>query len=56
MHILRNTHQYGKIDIMERIDYSRKGRMMNIKENFCIYPYKHKNTLIDYLLLGYDAV
>jgi hypothetical protein len=32
---------------MERIDYSRKGQMMNIKENFYIYLYKHNNTLID---------
>jgi hypothetical protein len=47
-HILRNTYQYGKIkDITERIDYSRKGRMMNMKENFYIYLYKHNNTLID---------
>jgi hypothetical protein len=47
-HILRNTHQYGKIDdIIERISYSRKGRMMNLKENFYIYLYKLNNTLID---------
>jgi hypothetical protein len=47
-HILRNTHHYGKAeDIMERIDYSRKGQIMNIKENFYIYIHKHNNTLID---------
>jgi hypothetical protein len=51
--ILRNAHQYGKIDdIMERIDYSAKGRMMNMKENFYIYLYKHNNTLIDKHKIG----
>jgi hypothetical protein len=31
-------------DILERTDHSRKGLMMNIKEIFCIYIYKHNNT------------
>jgi hypothetical protein len=36
-HIL-NTGQYGPIEqIMEKIEGARKGRMMNIKENFYIY-------------------
>jgi hypothetical protein len=47
-HAYFKKYQYGKIDdIMERNGYSRKGRMMNIEENFYIYLYKHNNTLID---------
>jgi hypothetical protein len=33
-------------DIMEKIDHARKGRLMNIKENFHIYIYKQQNKLI----------
>jgi hypothetical protein len=33
---------------MEKIYHSRKGRIMNIKEHFHIYSYKHNNKLIDY--------
>jgi hypothetical protein len=32
---------------MEKIDHARKGRLMNIKENFHIYIYKQQNKLID---------
>jgi hypothetical protein len=32
---------------MEKIDHTRKGRLMKIKENFHIYRYKQQNTLID---------
>jgi hypothetical protein len=32
---------------MEKIDHARKGRIMNIKENFHIYIYKQQNKLID---------
>jgi hypothetical protein len=32
---------------MERIDYSGKGRMMNMKDNLYIYLYKHNNALRD---------
>jgi hypothetical protein len=47
-HILNNIHRYGKIeDIMERIDKARKGRIMNIKENFQIYIHKKQNILIE---------
>jgi hypothetical protein len=48
IHILNNAYYYGKMeDIMEKIDHARKGRLMNIKENFHIYIYKQQNTLID---------
>jgi hypothetical protein len=41
-------HQYGKIDdITKRIDYSRRGQIINIKENFYIYLYKHNTAIID---------
>jgi hypothetical protein len=37
-HTLNNAHCYGKMeDIMEKIDHARKGRPMNINENFNIY-------------------
>jgi hypothetical protein len=31
---------------MEKIDHARKGRTVDIKENFYIYIYKHYNKLI----------
>jgi hypothetical protein len=34
-HILGRGHQYGPVEqIMEMIEYSRKGSIMNIKENY----------------------
>jgi hypothetical protein len=32
---------------MDKIDHARKGRLMNIKENFYIYSYKRNSKLID---------
>jgi hypothetical protein len=32
---------------MDRIDHEKKGRIMNIKENFYIYMYKQENKLIE---------
>jgi hypothetical protein len=47
-HILNNAHCYGKMeDIMEKIDHAKKGRLMNIKDNFHIHMYKQRNKLID---------
>jgi hypothetical protein len=46
--ILNNAHYYGKMeDIMQKIDHARKGRLMNIKENYHIYIHKHQNKLIE---------
>jgi hypothetical protein len=37
-HTLNTGHQYGPMEqIMEMLEGARKGRMMNIKENFYIY-------------------
>jgi hypothetical protein len=36
-HTLRNLHCYGKLEeIMDKIDRTTKGRIMNIKENLYI--------------------
>jgi hypothetical protein len=44
-HILNNAHYYGKMeDITEKTDHARKGRLMNIKENFHIYIYTNNKT------------
>jgi hypothetical protein len=46
--MLRNIHRYGKTeDVMEKTDHARKGRIMNIKENFYIYMHNQNNKLID---------
>jgi hypothetical protein len=45
-HVL-NTGQYGPMEqIVEMIERARKGRTMNIKENFHIYLFNHANKLI----------
>jgi hypothetical protein len=45
--ILNTGHQYGPMEqIMEMIERARKGRTMNIKENFHIYLFNHVNKLI----------
>jgi hypothetical protein len=47
-HILRNSRRYRKMEeIMDKIPYARKGRIMNIKENLYIYIYKQRNKVID---------
>jgi hypothetical protein len=33
--------------IMEMIEYARKGNIMNIKENYCIYQFKQFTELIE---------
>jgi hypothetical protein len=39
---------YGNIEeIMDRIDHEKKGRIMNIKENFYIYMCRHENKFIE---------
>jgi hypothetical protein len=41
--VIKHEHCYEKMeDIMEKIDHARKGRLMNIKENFHIYTYIYK--------------
>jgi hypothetical protein len=46
-HILNTGHQYGLIEqIMELVEKARKGRLMDIKENFYIYFFNHANHLI----------
>jgi hypothetical protein len=37
----------AKEDITEEINNVRKGRIMGIKENFCIYSYKHNKRITD---------
>jgi hypothetical protein len=38
-------HQCGKIeDIMEKVYSARKGQMMDMKENFCIYIYEYTKS------------
>jgi hypothetical protein len=40
-HILGQGHQYRPMEqIMELIEYARKGNIMNIKENYYIYQFK----------------
>jgi hypothetical protein len=40
-HILGKGHQYGPMEqIMEMIEYAKKGNIMNIKENYYIYQFK----------------
>jgi hypothetical protein len=34
-------------DIMQKIDHARKGRLMNIKENYHIHIHKQQNKLIE---------
>jgi hypothetical protein len=47
-HILSKGHQYGPMEqIMEMIEYARKGSIMNIKENCYIYQFKQLNELIE---------
>jgi hypothetical protein len=47
-HILNNMHQHGNIEeIIDRIDHGKKGRIMNVKEKYCIYMYKQKNKLTE---------
>jgi hypothetical protein len=33
--------------IMELIEYTRKGNIMNIKENYCVYKFKQFEKLIE---------
>jgi hypothetical protein len=45
-HILDQGHQYGPMEqIMELIEYVRKGNVMNIKENYYIYKFKQLKEL-----------
>ncbi|XP_023725557.1 uncharacterized protein LOC111874349 [Cryptotermes secundus] len=47
-HILNRQHQYGPISqIMELIEVARKGKLMNIKEEYQIYRHYRENKLID---------
>jgi ferritin-like metal-binding protein YciE len=47
-HILNTGHQNGPMEqIMEMTERARKGRTMNIKENFYIYLFNHVNKLIE---------
>jgi hypothetical protein len=47
-HVLNNRHEYGPISsIMELLETSRKGTLMNIKEDFYIYYHNQHNQLID---------
>jgi hypothetical protein len=40
-------HQYGPMEqIMEMVEGAKKGRMINIKENYYIYHFNHVNKLI----------
>jgi hypothetical protein len=46
-HILNMGHQYGPMEqFMEMIEGTRKGRTMNIKENFYIYQFNHVSKFI----------
>jgi hypothetical protein len=46
-HILNTGHQYGpREQIMEMVEKARKGKIMNIKENFYIYLFNYANNLI----------
>jgi hypothetical protein len=36
---------------MDRIDHEKKGRIMNIKENFYIHMYKYEDKLIEQKIL-----
>jgi hypothetical protein len=47
-HILDKGHQYRPMEqIMEFIEYARKGNIMNIKENYYIYKFKQVKELIE---------
>jgi hypothetical protein len=47
-HILNRRHQYGPIeDVMEIIEQARKGRLMNVKENYHIYESERRKTLME---------
>ncbi|PNF32319.1 hypothetical protein B7P43_G14024 [Cryptotermes secundus] len=47
-HILNRQHQYGPIaQTMELIEVARKGKLMNIKEEYQIYRHYRDNKLID---------
>ena len=47
-HILNNQHQYGPISqVMELIEIAKKGKIMNIKEDYQIYCHYKNNNLID---------
>jgi hypothetical protein len=47
-HILDKVHQYGPMEqIMELIEYARKGNIMNIEENYYIYKFKQFKELIE---------
>jgi hypothetical protein len=47
-HILNTTHQYGPITkSMQLIEVAKKGRLMNIKEEYQIYQHYKNNNLID---------
>ncbi|XP_023722175.1 uncharacterized protein LOC111872459 [Cryptotermes secundus] len=47
-HILNRQHQYGPISqTMELIEVARKGKLMNIKEEYQIYRHFKDNKLID---------
>jgi hypothetical protein len=47
-HILNKQHQFGPMTgIMEIVEYTKKGTLMNIKENFHIYHLNQINKLIE---------
>jgi hypothetical protein len=46
-HVLNTGHLYEPMEqLIEMIEGTRKGRTMNIKENFYIYQFNHDNNLI----------
>jgi hypothetical protein len=46
-HILNAGQQYGPMEqIMEMVKKARKGKIMNIKENFYNYLFNYANNLI----------
>lgn len=48
LHILKNRHEYGPIDnTMELIKSCKKGRHMNILENYYMQLFQKQNLLID---------
>jgi hypothetical protein len=47
-HILDQGHKYGPMEqIMELIEYARKGNIVAIKENYYIYKFKQRKELIE---------
>jgi hypothetical protein len=46
--ILRKGQQYGPMEqIMEMLEYARKGNIINTNESYYIYQFKQPNVLIE---------